>query len=111
MKINIVIEDKLGTILSCESVCEAVFEVSRLWGREDEYTIVVKGDEFLIKSWRSDALPPTPIQLPSDEEIATKYDNFIDNEITLGFLKQKQGERLKWYYKVYFIKKTQGGNK
>ena len=50
------------------------------------------------------------IQLPSDEEIESKYNKFIDTEIQLGFLKQEQGERLKWYYKTYFIDKIQGGN-
>ena len=53
----------------------------------------------------------TPIELPSDEEIESKYNKFIDTEIQLKFLKQKQGERLKWYYKTYFIDKIQGGNK
>lgn len=52
-----------------------------------------------------------PIELPSDEEIESKYNKFIDDEIQLGFLKQEQGERLKWYYKTYFIDKIQGGNK
>ena len=52
-----------------------------------------------------------PIELPSDEEIESKYNKFIDTEIQLGFLKQEQGERLKWYYKTYFIDKIQGGNK
>ena len=47
----------------------------------------------------------TPIELPSDEEIEIKYNKFIDDEIQLGFLKQEQGERLKWYYKTYFINK------
>ena len=46
-----------------------------------------------------------PIELPSDEEIEIKYNKFIDDEIQLGFLKQEQGERLKWYYKTYFINK------
>ena len=45
------------------------------------------------------------IQLPSDEEIENRYNKFIDTEIELGFLKQEQGERLKWYYKTYFINK------
>ena len=53
----------------------------------------------------------TPIELPSDEEIESKYNKFIDTEIQLGFLKQEQGERLKWYYKTYFIDKIQGGIK
>lgn len=53
----------------------------------------------------------TPIEIPSDEEIESKYNKFIDTEIQLGFLKQEQGERLKWYYKTYFIDKIQGGNK
>ena len=52
-----------------------------------------------------------PIELPSDEEIESRYNKFIDTEIKLGFLKQEQGERLKWYYKTYFIDKIQGGNK
>jgi len=52
----------------------------------------------------------TPIVLPSDEEIESRYNKFIDTEIQLGFLKQEQGERLKWYYKTYFIDKIQGGN-
>lgn len=52
-----------------------------------------------------------PIELPSDEEIENRYNKFIDTEIELGFLKQEQGERLKWYYKTYFIDKIQGGNK
>ena len=47
------------------------------------------------------------IQLPSDEEIESKYNKFIDTEIQLGFLKQEQGERLKWYYKTYFINNEQ----
>jgi hypothetical protein len=51
----------------------------------------------------------TPIELPSDEEIESKYNKFIDTEIQLKFLKQEQGERLKWYYKTYFIDKIQGG--
>lgn len=50
------------------------------------------------------------IELPSDEEIESRYNKFIDTEIKLGFLKQEQGERLKWYYKTYFIDKIQGGN-
>ena len=50
------------------------------------------------------------IELPSDEEIESRYNKFIDTEIQLGFLKQEQGERLKWYYKTYFIDKIQGGN-
>ncbi|MFY8160502.1 MAG: hypothetical protein ACOVNU_04170 [Candidatus Kapaibacteriota bacterium] len=45
-----------------------------------------------------------PIELPSDEEIESKYNKFIDTEIQLKFLKQEQGERLKWYYKEFFIK-------
>ena len=53
----------------------------------------------------------TPIELPSNEDIESKYNKFIDAEIQLGFLKQEQGERLKWYYKTYFIDKIQGGNK
>jgi hypothetical protein len=53
----------------------------------------------------------TPIELPSDEEIESRYNKFIDTEIKFGFLKQEQGERLKWYYKTYFIDKIQGGNK
>ena len=53
----------------------------------------------------------TPIELPSDEEIENRYNKFIDTEIELGFLKQEQGEILKWYYKTYFIDKIQGGNK
>ena len=53
----------------------------------------------------------TPIELPSDEDIESRYNKFIDTEIQLGFLKQEQGERLKWYYKTYFIDKIQGGNK
>ena len=53
----------------------------------------------------------TPIELPSDEEIESRYNKFIDTEIQLGFLKQEQGERLKWYYKTYFIDKIQRGNK
>ena len=52
----------------------------------------------------------TPIELPSDEEIESRYNKFIDTEIQFGFLKQEQGERLKWYYKTYFIDKIQGGN-
>ena len=52
----------------------------------------------------------TSIELPSDEEIESKYNKFIDTEIQLGFLKQEQGERLNWYYKTYFIDKIQGGN-
>lgn len=51
-----------------------------------------------------------PIELPSDEKIESRYNKFIDTEIQLGFLKQEQGERLKWYYKTYFIDKIQGGN-
>ena len=51
-----------------------------------------------------------PIELPSDEKIESRYNKFIDTEIKLGFLKQEQGERLKWYYKTYFIDKIQGGN-
>ena len=51
-----------------------------------------------------------PIELPSDEKIESRYNKFIDTEIELGFLKQEQGERLKWYYKTYFIDKIQGGN-
>ena len=47
------------------------------------------------------------IELPSDEEIESKYNKFIDDEIQLGFLKQEQGERLKWYYKTYFINNEQ----
>ena len=47
------------------------------------------------------------IELPSDEEIESKYNKFIDTEIQLGFLKQEQGERLKWYYKTYFINNEQ----
>ena len=50
-----------------------------------------------------------PIELPSDEKIESRYNKFIDTEIQLGFLKQEQGERLKWYYKTYFIDKIQGG--
>ena len=50
------------------------------------------------------------IELPSDEEIESRYNKFIDTEIKLGFLKQEQGERLKWYYKTYFIDKIKGGN-
>ena len=46
-----------------------------------------------------------PIELPSDEKIESRYNKFIDTEIKLGFLKQEQGERLKWYYKTYFINK------
>ena len=46
----------------------------------------------------------TSIELPNDEEIESKYNKFIDTEIQLGFLKQEQGERLKWYYKEFFIK-------
>ena len=53
----------------------------------------------------------TSIELPSDEEIESRYNKFIDTEIKLGFLKQEQGERLKWYYKTYFIDKIQGGDK
>ena len=49
----------------------------------------------------------TPIEIPSDEEIESKYNKFIDTEIQLGFLKQEQGERLKWYYKTYFINNEQ----
>jgi hypothetical protein len=59
--------------------------------------------EFLI-------LTNEGIELPSDEEIESRYNKFIDTEIKLGFLKQEQGERLKWYYKTYFIDKIQGGN-
>ena len=51
-----------------------------------------------------------PIELASDEEILKRYIFYIDTEIQLGFLKQEQGERLKWYYKTYFINKIQGGN-
>ena len=50
-----------------------------------------------------------PIELPNDEGIESRYNKFIDTEIQLGFLKQEQGERLKWYYKTYFIDKIQGG--
>ena len=48
-----------------------------------------------------------PIELPSDEKIESRYNKFIDTEIQLGFLKQEQGERLKWYYKTYFINNEQ----
>jgi hypothetical protein len=51
-----------------------------------------------------------PIELPSDEDMESKYNKFIDAEIQLGFLKQEQGERLKWYYKTYFIDKIGGNN-
>lgn len=68
----------------------------------EDYTIKEITDNFLNTL--------TPIELPSDEEIESRYNKFIDTEIQLGFLKQEQGERLKWYYKTYFIDKIQEGN-
>ena len=66
-QITIIIEDKLGTILSSKSLCDSSLEIIR--NNDNELTVTIKSDEFLITDWRTDVLPSTPIELPIDEEI------------------------------------------
>ena len=105
MKINIVIEDKLGTILSCKSVCAANLKVSRPLDCEEELIVIIEGDEFIINQWRSDALPNTPIELPSDEEIE-KSNPFVWGSHIFG-----TRDLLVWEQGAKWLKnKIQGGN-
>ena len=86
----------------------------KLYTEEQVFKAIQMADKYhyLITSEECDIVNSlTPIELPSDDEIENRYNKFIDTEIELGFLKQEQGERLKWYYKTYFIDKIQGGNK
>ena len=66
-QITIIIEDKLGTILSSKSLCDSSLELIR--NNDNELTVIIKSDEFLITDWRTNVLPSDPIELPSDEEI------------------------------------------
>ncbi len=85
----------------------------KLYTEEQVKQVIAKfnTEKFVSAEELLEELKLTPIELPSDEEIESRYNKFIDTEIQLGFLKQEQGERLKWYYKTYFIDKIQGGNK
>ena len=73
-QITIIIEDKLGTILSSKSLCDSSLELIR--NNDNELTVIIKSDEFLITDWRTNVLPSDPIELPSDEEmVKTKYEH------------------------------------
>ena len=116
-KITIIIEDKLGTILSSKSLCDSSFEIIR--NNDNELTVTIKSDEFLITDWRTDVLPSTHIQLPSDEEIQQEankkyqeqqqsYENSVEmfpinfaNYLEVGFM-----DGMKW-----MRDKIKGGNK
>ena len=97
-QITIIIEDKLGTILSSKSLCDSSLELIR--NNDNELTVIIKSDEFLITDWRTDVLPSNPIELPSDEEIDEAIFPHMELNIKVGFIEGA----------LWMRNKIQGGN-
>ena len=55
--VTIIIKDKVGTILSSKSLYDSSLEI--IQNNDNELTVIIKSDEFLITEWRTDVLPST----------------------------------------------------
>ena len=50
------------------------------------------------------------IQLPTDEEIDEKFNDFLQKELEIGISDKATIERIEWYYNTYFKRdKIKGG--
>lgn len=55
-------------------------------------------------------LTTSSIQLPTDEEIDEKFNDFLQKELEIGISDKATIERIEWYYNTYFKRhKIKGG--
>ena len=51
-----------------------------------------------------------PIELPTEEEIDEKFNDFLQKELEIGISDKATIERIEWYYNTYFKRhKIKGG--
>ena len=55
-------------------------------------------------------LTTSSIQLPTDEDVEEKFNDFLQKELEIGISDKATIERIEWYYNTYFKRdKIKGG--
>lgn len=84
----------------------------KLYTQEQVIEMLNMNVEYNSTYPNADSILPdyTPIELPTDEEMDEKFNDFLQKELEIGISDKATIERIEWYYNTYFKRhKIKGG--
>ena len=85
-------------------------QVRKAWNTAYADALSLDDENYKPKFYSDFIASLTPIQLPSDEEIDEKFNDFLQKELEIGISDKATIERIEWYYNTYFKRhKIKGG--